>query len=94
MVSRVWLRFWRKSRPMGGEGRARCPSRPVFFGHAGGLSGYLCFAWHEPEHDITIVYFGSSNLVDALHWRRNFEFEHLLEKALFELAVEQTDQDG
>jgi D-alanyl-D-alanine carboxypeptidase len=63
---------------------------PVFFGHAGGLSGYLCFAWHEPEHDITIVFFGSSNLVDALHWRRNFEFEHLLEKELFELAVEQT----
>jgi D-alanyl-D-alanine carboxypeptidase len=64
---------------------------PVFFGHAGGTSGYLCFAWHEPEHDITIVFFGSSNLVDAFHWRRNFEFEHRLERALFELAVEQTE---
>jgi D-alanyl-D-alanine carboxypeptidase len=63
---------------------------PVFFGHAGGTSGYLCFAWHEPEHDITIVYFGSSNLADALHQRRNFEFEHLLEKMLFELTMEQT----
>jgi D-alanyl-D-alanine carboxypeptidase len=61
---------------------------PVFFGHAGGTSGYLCFAWHEPQQDITIVYFGSSNLADAFHRRRQFEFEHRLERALFELAVD------
>lgn len=60
---------------------------PMFFGHAGGTSGYLCFAWHEPERDITIVYFGSSNLVDAFHQQRNARFEQLLETALFEMAI-------
>ena len=60
---------------------------PMFFGHAGGTSGYLCFAWHEPERDITIVYFGSSNLVDAFHRQRNAKFERLLETALFEMAI-------
>ncbi|MCI0746517.1 MAG: beta-lactamase family protein [Verrucomicrobia subdivision 3 bacterium] len=62
---------------------------PFFFGHAGGTSGYLCFAWHEPQHDITIAFFGSSSLVDAFHQRRNYEFQHLLEKALFELTIEE-----
>jgi D-alanyl-D-alanine carboxypeptidase len=62
---------------------------PFFFGHAGGTSGYLCFAWHEPEHDVTVAFFGSSSLVDVLHQRRNGEFLHLLQKALFELTIEQ-----
>lgn len=59
---------------------------PFFFGHAGGTSGYLCFAWHEPEHDITVVFFGSSSLVDVFHQRSNYQFQHLLEKALFTLT--------
>jgi CubicO group peptidase (beta-lactamase class C family) len=63
---------------------------PFFFGHAGGTSGYLCFAWHEPEHEITVAFFGNSRLVDVFHQRRNFEFEHLLERALFELTMEHT----
>jgi hypothetical protein len=63
---------------------------PFFFGHAGGTSGYLCFVWHEPEHDITVAFFGSSLLVDVFHQRRQFEFELLLEKALFDLTVKQT----
>jgi D-alanyl-D-alanine carboxypeptidase len=63
---------------------------PLFFGHAGGLSGYLCFAWHEPRRNITIVFFGSSNLTDVLHHSRNFQFEHLLEEALFDLTVKQS----
>jgi len=61
---------------------------PFFFGHAGGTSGYLCFAWHEPEHDVTVAFFGSSSLVDVFHQRRNVEFLHLLQKALFELTIE------
>jgi CubicO group peptidase (beta-lactamase class C family) len=64
------------------------PSAPVFFGHAGTVPGYLCFAWHEPEKDITVVFFGSSGQLDAIHMRRPLEFQHRLEKALFELAVE------
>jgi D-alanyl-D-alanine carboxypeptidase len=62
---------------------------PFFFGHAGGTSGYLCFAWHEPEHDVTVAFFGSSSLVDVLHRGRNGEFLQLLQKALFELTMEQ-----
>ena len=61
---------------------------PFFFGHAGGTSGYLCFAWHEPEHDVTVAFFGSSSLVDVLHRGRNYEFLHLLQKALFELTID------
>jgi D-alanyl-D-alanine carboxypeptidase len=63
---------------------------PFFFGHAGGTSGYLCFAWHEPQHDVTVVFFGNSSLVDAFHQHRNYEFQQSLEKALFELAFKQT----
>jgi D-alanyl-D-alanine carboxypeptidase len=62
---------------------------PFFFGHAGGTSGYLCFAWHEPEHDVTVAFFGSCNLTDVFHQQRNGEFRELLEKALFELTMEQ-----
>jgi D-alanyl-D-alanine carboxypeptidase len=60
---------------------------PVFFGHAGQTSGYLCFAWHEPRRDITIVFFGSSSLVTVSNQKANFEFEHTLEQMLFDLAL-------
>ena len=70
------------------EERVNLSDAPFFFGHAGGTSGYLCFAWHEPEHDVTVAFFGNSNLVDVLHQQRNDEFR-LLEKALFELTIEQ-----
>lgn len=36
---------------------------PWFFGHGGATPGYVCSAMHEPEHDITVVYFGSSHLL-------------------------------
>jgi CubicO group peptidase (beta-lactamase class C family) len=62
---------------------------PFFFGHAGGTSGYVCFAWHEPEHDVTVAFFGSSRLGDIFHRQRNDEFRELLERALFELTIEQ-----
>jgi CubicO group peptidase (beta-lactamase class C family) len=63
------------------------PSTPVFFGHAGTVPGYLCFAWHEPRSDTTIVYFGSSGRLDPIHLRRPFEFERALETALFDMAA-------
>ena len=62
---------------------------PIFFGHSGAVPGYSCFAWHEPEHDITVVFFGNSAQLDGLHPRRTLEFEHVLENAVLELAVEQ-----
>jgi len=61
---------------------------PFFFGHAGGTSGYRCFAWHEPKHDVTVAFFGSSSLADVFHQQRNEEFRELLERALFELTME------
>ena len=65
---------------------------PVFFGHEGDGIGSLCFAFHNPKDDITIVYFGSNTLMGLpLHSNRSWKFQHeLLEKSLFELAVEQT----
>jgi D-alanyl-D-alanine carboxypeptidase len=63
------------------------PSAPVFFGHAGTVAGYLCFAWHEPKNDITIVFFGSSGQLEPFWRRRQIEFQHRLERALFEVAV-------
>jgi D-alanyl-D-alanine carboxypeptidase len=62
------------------------PSSPVFFGHAGTVPGYLCFAWHEPRKDITIVFFGSSGQLDMFHFDRPMEFQGRLEKELFEMA--------
>jgi D-alanyl-D-alanine carboxypeptidase len=63
---------------------------PWFFGHDGATPGYFCMAFHEPRHDITVVYFGSSQLLGDLHGRRLSQFESRLEEALFGLAVEQS----
>jgi D-alanyl-D-alanine carboxypeptidase len=61
---------------------------PVFFGHGGNVAGSLCFAWHDPKDDITIVWFGSSTL--GFPTTHVWQFQQTLQKALFELAVEQT----
>ncbi len=74
----------------GAKGDVPLAVAPVFFGHAGSVPGYSCFAWHEPKNDITAVYFGNSAQLDATHPRRTLEFEHELEQAVFALAVEQT----
>jgi CubicO group peptidase (beta-lactamase class C family) len=65
---------------------------PVFFGHEGDGIGSLCLALHDPKNDITIVWFGSTTLLGfPLNVDRSRRFQHaLLEKALFELTVEQT----
>ena len=61
---------------------------PVFFGHGGNVAGSLCFAWHDPKDDITIVWFGSSTL--GFPTTHVWQFQQTLQKALFELAVEQS----
>jgi D-alanyl-D-alanine carboxypeptidase len=65
---------------------------PVFFGHEGDGIGSLCFAFHDPKDDITIIYFGSNTLLGfPFHHNESWKFQReLLEKSLFELAVEQT----
>ncbi|MDQ1257818.1 MAG: D-alanyl-D-alanine carboxypeptidase [Candidatus Hydrogenedentes bacterium] len=63
---------------------------PWFFGHGGATPGYFCFAGHEPEKDITVVYFGSSKQFRLFDQSRIDRFESQLKEALFGLAVEQT----
>jgi hypothetical protein len=50
------------------------------------MIGAPLFAWHEPEHDVTVAFFGSSSLVDVLHQKRDDEFRELLEMALVFLS--------
>src|SRR5437867_3114804 len=59
----------------------------VFFGHAGAVPGYLCFAWRDPKRGITIVWFGSSTL--GRDRNASGRFERILEQALFDLTLEQ-----
>jgi D-alanyl-D-alanine carboxypeptidase len=61
---------------------------PVFFGHGGTVPGSLCFAWFDPKDEITIVWFGSSTL--GFPQTKTDQFQQTLQKALFELTVEQT----
>lgn len=61
---------------------------PWFFGHAGAAAGYLSFAYHEPEHDITIVYLANTSHMKARGvGRRRQEFTDKLSAALFELSL-------
>jgi D-alanyl-D-alanine carboxypeptidase len=63
---------------------------PWFIGHSGGTPGYHCFVFHQPERDITIVYFGSSSLLKARGMNRLLgEFYDTLRNALFELALKE-----
>jgi D-alanyl-D-alanine carboxypeptidase len=65
---------------------------PSFIGHSGGTPGYHCFAFHQPERDITIVFFGSSTLLKARGIDRLLgEFYDTLRNALFEQAVKGTE---
>ena len=59
----------------------------VFFGHAGAVPGYLCFAWRDPKRGITIIWFGSSTL--GRDRSASGRFERILEQALFDLTLEQ-----
>jgi D-alanyl-D-alanine carboxypeptidase len=63
---------------------------PWFLGHSGGTPGYHCFAFHEPEGDITIVYFGSSTLLTARGGQRLDKFYQTLRNQLFERALNST----
>lgn len=63
---------------------------PLFFGHGGADAGYKCEVFHEPSHDITIVYFGSSTQGRIWNFSRGYELVRQLGEALFELSVEQT----
>jgi D-alanyl-D-alanine carboxypeptidase len=63
---------------------------PVFFGHDGAEIGSLCGAWFDPKNDITMVWFGSSNMGFPLSGKRITRFQDKMLKALLELAVEQT----
>ncbi|MGI8604464.1 MAG: serine hydrolase domain-containing protein [Verrucomicrobiales bacterium] len=66
---------------------------PWFIGHSGGTPGYHCFAFHQPERDITIVFFGSSTLLKARGIDRLLgEFYDTLRNALFEQALKETEQ--
>ncbi|MCH8194116.1 MAG: beta-lactamase family protein [Planctomycetes bacterium] len=56
---------------------------PWFFGHFGRVSGYACFVWHEPTHDITISFFLSKISVSGKYDRLLSEAAH----ALFELSL-------
>jgi D-alanyl-D-alanine carboxypeptidase len=62
---------------------------PWFFGHDGATPGYFCIAFHEPKNDVTIVYFGSSQMLHDVHGTRLAAFEDRLEEALFGLAMQQ-----
>jgi D-alanyl-D-alanine carboxypeptidase len=79
-----WGISWRRAAP----NQTPVSVAPVFFGHDGGSYGCLCFAWHDPTDDITIVWFGSSMF--ALDHHNTGSFQSTLEKALLELAVEQS----
>lgn len=65
---------------------------PWFFGHDGAVPGTFCFAWHQPQSDITIVYFGSTMKLFRLHGKNRMtgRFQHELERSLFEFALNQT----
>jgi D-alanyl-D-alanine carboxypeptidase len=67
------------------------PALPLFYGHRGVAPGFLCIAWHDPEDDITVVYFGSSAHLQMFNsMKRTWEFYARLEEALFEDSVEAT----
>ncbi|HEY3235315.1 MAG TPA: serine hydrolase domain-containing protein, partial [Polyangiaceae bacterium] len=63
----------------------------IFWGHGGAVPGYLSFAWRDPKNDITIVWFGSSTL--GRDRSASGRFVRVLERALFDLALEQTGGD-
>jgi D-alanyl-D-alanine carboxypeptidase len=64
---------------------------PWFLGHSGGTPGYHSFAYHEPERDITIVYFGSSTLITARGRQRLDKFHKTLRNELFERAINESE---
>lgn len=65
---------------------------PCFLGHSGGTPGYHCFAFHEPERDITIVFFGSSTLLTVRGDQRLDKFYKTLRNELFARTVHESEQ--
>jgi D-alanyl-D-alanine carboxypeptidase len=61
---------------------------PWFFGHDGATPGYFCMAFHEPKNDVTVVFFGSSQLLHDLKGSQLSAFEDRLEEAMFALAIQ------
>jgi len=67
------------------------PGLPWFYGHRGIQPGYLCLAWHDPENDITVVFFGSSSQLRLFdNMKTAFEFYARIEAAVFEQATRET----
>lgn len=61
---------------------------PWLFGHFGAGPGYLSFAFHQPEEDITIVFLANTSHLSAPNLeKRRAEFSDTLAKALFRLAL-------
>ncbi len=67
---------------------------PWFFGHSGATPGYFSLAYHEPVHDVTVVYFGSTTLRDPFHPRRYSTFLKRLHQSLFPLALDVARNDA
>ena len=84
----VWQRAGHNTTPLSvASAFSDDDGRSVFFGHAGAVPGYLCFAWRDPKRGITIVWFGSSTL--GRDRNASGRFERILEQALFDLTLEQ-----
>jgi D-alanyl-D-alanine carboxypeptidase len=68
------------------------PDAPWFLGHSGGTPGYHTIVFHQPERDITIVYFGSSILRKIRGGSRLLdEFYDTFRDALFAQTLKETD---
>lgn len=64
--------------------RASSEGSPWFFGHFGGISGYSCFVWYEPTHDIVASFFQSKMSISGKYDRIAQEAA----RALFDLSVQ------
>lgn len=68
--------------------RARSDNGDLFFlGHSGATPGYHCFAFHQPERGVTVVFFGSSAFLTVCGERRLDNFYKKLRDRLFELST-------
>jgi D-alanyl-D-alanine carboxypeptidase len=61
---------------------------PWFVGHAGSTPGYHSFVFHQPERNLTVVYFGSSTFMQVNGGQRRLDAFHVsLRDALFEMVL-------
>lgn len=69
----------------------RSPELPRFYGHHGIQPGYLSLAWHDPIHDITVVYYGTSahlRMIDSMKIAKAIYAG--VEQLVFEIATLET----